>query len=353
MAMLQQEQTPFYSTHQRRHCYWNTTESSSHPMDSSSPRRKPKSGPLHCRHAEPPVDAACREQMGKWFVQMVQSCRFQNETAEIAMDLLDRFVSTPEGDAARVDRTLYQLASMTAFYTAVKVHETMTIDPKLISRLSRNMFSVQDVTRMETTMLRALQWRVHPPTAMSFLRLLVATMSPATLLWDMTHQGDDDEAAATAAAAASVVMEMAELQTMLATTVSTKCQTIPRSQIALCALWNAIETVRADNDWDDDSQQQHQVAGTIDTWMSLYIKALYRTEESSSSAAATTTTRELTDMGWVMSTKQALYEIIMDHDDVDRFQPSCHTWNETKCIGSTLPTENNSSPRTTAAWSRC
>jgi hypothetical protein len=120
--------------------------------------------------------------MSKWCNEISDFCNYKRETVAIAMNCLDRFMSTPSGQEILLDRNLYQLAAMTALYSSVKCHEQEVMDPNLVSTLSRGVHAPKVVERMEATMLRALQWRVNPPTAMSFVRIIVNELIPDHIL---------------------------------------------------------------------------------------------------------------------------------------------------------------------------
>ena len=62
---------------------------------------------------------------------------------------------------------------MTALYTAVKIHEAEAMDPNLVSKLSRGAYAPCEIEEMERILLTGLQWRVNPPTTMSFVRALM------------------------------------------------------------------------------------------------------------------------------------------------------------------------------------
>ncbi len=122
---------------------------------------------------ETPVDASCRFVMAKWCNEIADFCNYKRETVAIAMNCLDRFMSTPSGHEILLDRNLYQLSAMTALYSSVKIHEQEAMDPNLVSSLSRGAHSPQAVEAMESRMLSAIQWRVNPPTALSFVRMML------------------------------------------------------------------------------------------------------------------------------------------------------------------------------------
>jgi Cyclin, N-terminal domain len=151
-----------------------------HQHDPPSGRAK---GPLNQSQSSP-VSVECRNLMVSWCYQVVDYCRFRRETVEIAISYLDRFCCTALGESARRDRKIYQLAAMTCLYTACKIHEPEAMDPKLVSNLSRGAYSSKEVEEMESTIVEALQWRLNPPTSLSFVRQLldlipVHTTSPS------------------------------------------------------------------------------------------------------------------------------------------------------------------------------
>ena len=181
-------------------------------------------------HQQPePVDTDCRNKMAAWCTQVVDFCKFNRETVEIAMSHLDRFLSTKAGVTARQDRTVYQLASMAALYTAVKIHEPEAMDPKLVSNLSRGAYSPRDVEHMEATILMALQWRLNPPTSMAFVRQLLELIPQDAM---------DEEMRQTA-------LDLAKFQTELAVN-TYQFVTVKASTLAFCSLMNSLESIGLD-----------------------------------------------------------------------------------------------------------
>jgi hypothetical protein len=129
-----------------------------------------------------PVDASCRFVMAKWCNEIADFCQYKRETVGIAMNCLDRFMSSPTGQEILLDRNMYQLAAMTALYSSVKIHEQEAMDPNLVSTLSRGVHTASAVEAMEYKMLQSIQWRVNPPTAMSFVRMIINDLVPDHLL---------------------------------------------------------------------------------------------------------------------------------------------------------------------------
>lgn len=126
-------------------------------------------GPLHVA----PVDVSCRSAMVKWCNTLTDFCAYDSATTSIAMSCVDRFMSTEDGFELLFDRNDFQLAVMAAYYTAAKIHEKRALEPESVSRLSRGKHSADDIEKMESRMLAALQWRVNPPTAQSFSKIFL------------------------------------------------------------------------------------------------------------------------------------------------------------------------------------
>lgn len=172
-----------------------------------------------------PIDASCRFAMAKWCNEIVDFCKYSRETVGIAMSCLDRFMCTASGQEILLNRNLYQLAAMTALYSSVKIHEQEAMDPKLVSELSQGIHSPQAVEAMEMKMLDAIQWRVNPPTAISFVR------SMTDLLPDDIVQSCEKE----------IILAMAQQQIELIVNDYDFC-TFDESSIALACMLNAIES---------------------------------------------------------------------------------------------------------------
>jgi hypothetical protein len=175
------------------------------------------------------VDVDCRFRMSEWCYQIVDFCKFKRETVAVSMSFLDRFLCTPAGLEIFLDRSMFQLAAMTALYTAVKVHEPEAMEPALIASLSRGVYNKEQVEAMEFKMLNAIQWRVNPPTAIAFVHELL-DLIPSSII-----NGD----------AKAAIIDLAKFQTEVAVS-DYDFVTVNASSIAFAALFNAFESMNMD-----------------------------------------------------------------------------------------------------------
>lgn len=170
------------------------------------------------------IDEVCRDKMCEWSYQIVDFCKFSRESVDVAMNYLDRFLLTAAGTSALQDRNIYQLAAMTSLYSAIKIHERQALSPKVVSQLSRGIYIDSQITEMEAALLTALEWKLHPPTAISFVRELLSAL-PAHLIDESMKD---------------TIAEIAQVQTEMAVSDYRFIET-PSSTVAFCAILNALE----------------------------------------------------------------------------------------------------------------
>lgn len=182
----------------------------------------------------PVVDAVAREKLASWCFQVISFCGMHRETVEIAFSYLDRYLCSGAGKRARTDKSRYRLACMTCFYTAIKVHERTAMNPAVFMKLSEGSYSQDDFERMEREILSALKWRMHPPTAMSFVRSMLDLLPESCL--------DNDQI--------DLILELAHIQTEQAVT-KHEFVSIKASTLAFCAIMNALENLNLTDEFLD------------------------------------------------------------------------------------------------------
>jgi len=115
------------------------------------------------------IDEYCREQIVEWSFRVVDYFRIDREVVAFSLSFLDRFLTT-----CRCDRTTFKLAATTTLHLAVKLlYPCKLADLGILSDLSRGEFDMKDVSEMETHILRALQWNLHPPSSITFSSLFL------------------------------------------------------------------------------------------------------------------------------------------------------------------------------------
>lgn len=118
----------------------------------------------------PVVTADDRLKIADWKYSVADSCQYKRETVAIAMALLDRFLAhSPHAPTYLSDRKPFQLLSMATLYVAIKTTERVAIGSEFLAQMSRGAYTKNDIEKVEMELLKGLEWRVNPPTAMQFI----------------------------------------------------------------------------------------------------------------------------------------------------------------------------------------
>lgn len=176
-----------------------------------------------------PVDAEARHSIACWCFKIMEACGYQRETARIAMSYLDRYVSSPTGSTALLDRKEFKLLSLACVYTAIKVNERHSLASHLVAKLSNGERTGGDIEKMEMRLLQGLQWRMHLPTASDFVHSHFENV-PLGMVDEKTRQ---------------TILELTEYQLDASVLCYNFCP-INRSTLAIAALLNAVETITED-----------------------------------------------------------------------------------------------------------
>lgn len=120
-----------------------------------------------------------REKMCEWCYQVVDHFDFSREVVSIAMHYLDRYLAK-----RLVNKRIFQLAAMVSLSLAVKLFEPCKLCMSSMIELSRGHFTVKQMEAMELSLMKDLQWSLHPPTAYGIMKhLLYLLPIPNTLLY--------------------------------------------------------------------------------------------------------------------------------------------------------------------------
>mmetsp|Transcript_2136 Transcript_2136/g.3506 ORF Transcript_2136/g.3506 Transcript_2136/m.3506 type:complete len:334 (-) Transcript_2136:62-1063(-) len=141
------------------------------------------------------ITADDRKQLVDWCYGLVDHCKFSRETVASAMEMVDRFLSIPSNstDAAQVcdealrDPSQFQLLTIAALYSSIKVHEQVALSSELFSEICSRIYTAEEIEAMELTLLSGLSWRCHAPTAhqvgLSILSLLLPYVDIPEVTW--------------------------------------------------------------------------------------------------------------------------------------------------------------------------
>ena len=121
------------------------------------------------------VDEESRASMIGWCAAVAKALKLDAETVWISTNYLDRYLSSGRGRSGETlqDKYQFQLASISCFYLAVKLHERTRLSAETLAQMCRNYYPAEDITEMEEDVIFALDWRVSTPTPGHFIREFV------------------------------------------------------------------------------------------------------------------------------------------------------------------------------------
>ena len=141
------------------------------------------------------ISADDRTKLVDWCYHVVDHCQLSRETVASAMDMVDRFLSMPSNsvDAARVsdealrDQSKFQLLTIAALYSSIKVHERVALSSDLFAEICSRAYTAEEIEDMERILLSGLSWRCHSPTAhqigLSILSLILPYVDIPEVTW--------------------------------------------------------------------------------------------------------------------------------------------------------------------------
>jgi Cyclin, N-terminal domain len=123
-----------------------------------------------------------RQQMFDWSCMVVDSYGIERQVVAMSFNLLDRYVGVECGKlhCAPITREDYQLFSMTCLYLSIKIIESHSrkISIQTLVDMSKGYYSRAVIEATERDILHALNWYVHAPTSIGFVRLFSQLWQP-------------------------------------------------------------------------------------------------------------------------------------------------------------------------------
>ena len=89
------------------------------------------------------LNESCRRAMVTWIRQLQKTLNLSPESVWIGMSYFDRYLSSGRGNSKKAlkSKRKFQLAAITAFYTAVKIYEPFVLDLDVLTRICRGLYT--------------------------------------------------------------------------------------------------------------------------------------------------------------------------------------------------------------------
>mmetsp|Transcript_11589 Transcript_11589/g.24730 ORF Transcript_11589/g.24730 Transcript_11589/m.24730 type:complete len:429 (+) Transcript_11589:276-1562(+) len=117
------------------------------------------------------VDERCRSKMLDWCSKMLDYFEIDQCIVAVAAYYQDRYLGTEMGKAARNNRAIFRVVSVTSLYIAIKlrVPHRWNVTAQAFAQLCQGSISGDDINDMEINILFALGWNVNPPIPMEYV----------------------------------------------------------------------------------------------------------------------------------------------------------------------------------------
>ena len=170
-----------------------------------------------------------RKEMCGWCYQVVDSHRLSRTTVYVALNCLDRFISSPQGANYLTSKSLYKLAVTSVLRVAIKVNELRDIKfVRALAELSKaGDFGSTEINATEQVICMAIGWNLSPPSPQAYVKHFISMMPCRTV----------------SPAARQKLLNIATYQNEMAVMHYGKCVNNAPSAIAMASLLNALSLV--------------------------------------------------------------------------------------------------------------
>ena len=223
-----------------------------------------------------------RQQIIDWIIQILDVFGFSSATTlcETIVVCIDRYWSSllssssssyqsnTNTDNVETQRRHYQLVALTAVYTIIKTHcqESLSLSI-IVNHLGQNRFTEHDITSMERQLLHTVQWKIHPPTVLDFVRIYLNDIVSSALVVVVSNQRYYESLYDLARYQAAIAIK--ELSSFggycyiddishddnISDNIQLSSSPSP-SQIALAILWNTIECISCSSDPQEQQEKE-------------------------------------------------------------------------------------------------
>lgn len=175
----------------------------------------------------------CRNDMLRSLYKLVGPLGMERGLVSIVASHFDRYCGTKSGRKVLTNPKRAELVGLGCFYLAQKTYEHEVLSAQDISVIFGEAHSGGEIENMEVKLLECLEWHVHPPTAVTFIRNIIDSAD-----------SEDIETRVEIAAVADMATMQVEMSLFDRRTTQRRA-----SVVAVAALVNALECLDVRNPW--------------------------------------------------------------------------------------------------------
>lgn len=118
-----------------------------------------------------------RVTMIAWQYDIVDYLGLDRELVVVATSHFDRYFGSVLVSTLIDEYESIELVSLGCLYICLKTHGTKLMSAESMSDITGGLYAQEEIERVELTILKALMWRVNPPTAMTFVHFIMDSFS--------------------------------------------------------------------------------------------------------------------------------------------------------------------------------
>lgn len=167
VASMKKQEDSRYLYHMFVPCCQGQNITSSDSKDAVDARHHEGVTVPNCVHSQAySFDPENREAICAWSYRVVDHYNLPRELVSVSLAYFDRLHARHSHQEATTQFSW--CVGMAALSLAVKLHSPKCLDINTLIRLSRDQFNEQILQEMEMTIMRSLEWYLHPPTSTEF-----------------------------------------------------------------------------------------------------------------------------------------------------------------------------------------
>jgi hypothetical protein len=137
------------------------------------------------------ITADDRRRLVDWCYSVVDHCQLSRETVASAMEMVDRFLSRPSNGTPSTlhtlrDKSEFQLLTIAALYSSIKIHERVALSSDLFAEICSRAYTSEEIEDMERILLSGMSWRCHSPTAHQIGLSILSLILPYVVIPEVT-----------------------------------------------------------------------------------------------------------------------------------------------------------------------
>ena len=123
----------------------------------------------NCFERHPTMNSSLRARMVDWMIEVLTNFKCDDQTFFIAVSLMDRFFKNCKTTR---DVGSLHLVGVTCMFLSSKFEDIYPLKMKTVhEKIGHGKLSIQEIKGLELEMMKAINYKIHAPTVLDFLKV--------------------------------------------------------------------------------------------------------------------------------------------------------------------------------------